>query len=1027
MIMSLSHEDIRHKVLQKVRGSILKVIESIRSTKSQLYGALQSQLEEYENLIKDEQDIPLIIKNEKIIEDVGRPDVEVFGGKILLEVKVKISEFRSGFDQLSEYARFYPYAEYAILTNYQDWEFYKVEKGVLTRVPGIDLDYAIETVLSKGVKVPLTTENVRNMFSPVVLLEDDLYQIFQTYQEKNGALFEAYQNIIKRLYEKASEEEIERLYIKHTLIQMIVSSCLTSSSKKPSNWLRACSGADVEIEIVLPYLNWWERLLGRGMKSADEKILRSLLESVYSRALLLDWESGGKEDVFRELYEILIDAETRRKIGEYYTPLWLVEYMIDKVSNSLSELKGKIVLDPFCGSGTFLVVSFYKKVQQGEDPDSAIKEIIGFDINPLAVSIARAELMIAYQTTKKGTVTPLVFNTDSASLLLRTLGKWEPVSFLDELKELERAIEYVNSPIYASTAVDFSEILTIEMILRQSFRQAAQSEDVKQELNMKLSGLRKEEWKGSLTHLIVETLTKKKSINAVAKLIEKYGNGVWALSITSLFAPHIIRKVKVDIVITNPPWAQLTEPKGMYGKLMRDKAKELLKGYEKSGQILTGADMSSVLLYGCIDIVKGEVAFLMPREAVYALNSYHGLGKILTYSVVKDYNGEIVEVNLDAFQHGRIPCMVFLKREDGKITCYSLNAKWKGGYSKALRLFDVQCLIEEGEEYEDYMEKVMAYTKIPSATVKEKLGVEEVVPKGDYLMGLFGGEKKTGAKKYAGLVFTVVGEYDRTAGQYSIKLSGTRTPVRISRYFLDDYWKKLIYRGEVFPFYLNNVYNVLLSSEGEERLKEFLEKYIIDNVLEEDKTKVKSLIEEFKQPERPKLLEKDMHYVVYRCTRNFASVVLSPKKIQEFSENGTYGTVVESHCSFITTDNEPKAYYYSAILNYLAYKVIERKGAFERDQFLRPLIAILHADLEWKGEKWQSEVAEIGKKLHQEAPKCFDGFIRKGMWVEDCFERLKTCHETKELFENLAKTVNENVNKKKLYESLKFVSRMNKT
>lgn len=1025
--MSLSHEDIRHKVLQKVRESILKVIESIRSTKSQPYAALQSQLEEYENLIKKEEDIPLIIKNEKIIEEVGRPDVEVFGGKILLEVKVKTSEFRSGFDQLSEYAKFYPYAVYAILTNYQDWEFYKVEKGVLTRVPGIDLDYAIEAVLSKGVKVPLTTENVRNMFSPVVLLEDDLYQIFQTYQEKNGALFEAYQNIIKRLYEKASEEEIERLYIKHTLIQMIVSSCLTSSSKKISTWSRACSGADVEIEIVLPYLNWWERLVGKEMKPADEKILRSLLESVYSRALLLDWESGGKEDVFRELYEILIDAETRRKIGEYYTPLWLVEYMINKVSNGLNGLKGKIILDPFCGSGTFLVAAFYKKMQEGENPDNAIKEIIGFDINPLAVSIARAELMIAYQATKKGAVTPLVFNTDSASLLLLTLGEWEPVSFLDELKELERAIEYVNSPIYTSTDIDFSEILRIEMILRQTFREAAQAEDVKQEINVKLGGLRKEEWKGSLTRLIVETLTKKKSANAIAKLIEKYGNGVWAVSITSLFAPHIIRKVKVDIVITNPPWAQLTEPKGMYGEVMRDKAKELLKGYEKSGQILTGADISSVLLHGCIDIVKHGVAFLMPREAVYAPNSYHGLGKILTYTVLKDYDGEIIEVNFDAFQHGRIPCMVFLRREDGRITCYSLNAMWKGGYSKALRLFGVQCLIEGGEDYGDYMEKVMVYTKIPSATIKEKLGVKEVVPMGDFVRGLFGGEKKTGAKKYAGLVFTVVGEYDRTAGQYSVKLSGTTTPVRIPKYFLDPYWKKLIYRGKIFPFVLDDSYNVLLSSTGEEALKEFLIRPILESVLEEDKKKVDFLIEELRQPKELKLLERDKYYVIYRRMRTFASSVLTPNIIKKISDNMEYKIVVSDSCSYMAIEDELKAYYYSAILNYLAYKVIERKGAFERDQFLRPLIAILHAGLEWKDEEWQLKVAEAGKKLHQEAPKCLDGFIRRGMRVEDCFERLKTCHETKELFENLVKTVNENVDKKKLYESLEFVSKMNKT
>jgi hypothetical protein len=819
--MSTSHEDIRYNVISKVRESILQAIEHIRVSYPEAYLKLQQQLKEYKEIIEKREDIPLIIKNEKIIKGVGKPDVEIFGGKILIEVKVKISEFPQGFEQLSKYVKFYPYAKFAVITNYDKWEFYRVQKAQLVKAGAVNLKDIIEDALIEGVKIPLSTESIRKMFNPTALLEEELHQIFDAYGVKKGALFEAYRNIIKRLYEKASDEDIERLFMRHTLMQMIVSSCLTASSKKRTTPTRACSGAEVEIEVVLPYLNWWESIPAREMKTDDYEFLDSLLESVYSRALLLDWESGGKEDIFRELYEILIDAETRRKIGEYYTPLWLVEYMTEKVFKDTKGLNGKIVLDPFCGSGTFLVAAFYKKVQEGEDPENAITEVIGFDINPLAVSIARAELMIAYQAVRKSAVTPLIFNTDSASLLLRTPGKWEPASFLDELRELERRIEYVDSPMYASTKVDFSEILKIEMILRECFRSVSQSPDIKRELHSALVKLRQVEWKGSLTSHIVETLANKKSVNAIAKLIKKFGNGVWAVSITSLFAPHIIRKVKVDIVMTNPPWAQLTEPKGSYGKLIRDKAKELLKGYEKTGQILNGSDISSVLLHGCINITRREVAFLMPQEVVYTANSYHGLGKILTYNVIKDYDGEIIEINYDAFQHGRIPCIVFLKKDDGKVTCYSMNLKWKGRYSRALHLSNIECIMEGGKDYSDYIDKVIVYTKIPSKTIKERLKIEEVMPMGDYIRGLFEGVKKRGAKRYAGMVFNIVGE-DKTAGQYSIKLSGTNTPVRIPKYFLDPYWKKLIYRGKVFPFYLDGTYNVLLSSEGEEALRTFL-------------------------------------------------------------------------------------------------------------------------------------------------------------------------------------------------------------
>jgi len=396
--MSVSHEDIRYKVITKLRKMILQTINYIRESKPQIYSKLQNQLEDYKKLIEQGEDIPLIIKNEKIIDGIGKPDIEIFGGRIIIEVKVKESEFGEGFEQISRYVTSYPCAEYAILTNYSYWEFYRVVEGKLTKADDMSLLSIIDEILIKGIKIPLSTENVKNIFNPISLLENELHHIFENCDVKNIALFEAYKNIMKRLYEKASEKDVENLFIKHTLIQMIISSCLTVSSKKKTVAMKACSGAEIEAEIVLPYLNWWIPTALKDMGVSDKQFLTSLVEFVYSRAMLLDWESGGKEDVFRELYEILIDAETRRKIGEYYTPLWLVEYMIDKTAKDVGGFKNKIILDPFCGSGTFLINAFYRKIEEGENPDDAIREIIGFDINPLAVSIARAELMIAYQT-----------------------------------------------------------------------------------------------------------------------------------------------------------------------------------------------------------------------------------------------------------------------------------------------------------------------------------------------------------------------------------------------------------------------------------------------------------------------------------------------------------------------------------------------------------------------------------------------------------------------------------------------------
>lgn len=1017
-----SHEDIRYHIIRKLRKAILEVIQEIGEKEPELYYKLG--LEEYRKIIGDEKEeyVPLIIKNERFLKGIGRSDIEVFGGKILIEVEVKDSDFPIAFKQLQNYISFYPDAEYCIITNDNRWIIYDHSLKEIKELKDIIKELKeeiIKPILIKGIKIIPSTENIRKLFHSIMLYEDDLLEIFRSNDIKSSALFKAYNNIITRLYEGISENIIELLYIKHTLMQMIVSACLTTSLKKIANSIEACSGEKIEIEIVLPYLKWWETLL----KSEDSnvgKVLNSLLDSIYSKALLIDWEKGKKEDVFRELYEILIDFETRRKLGEYYTPLWLVEYMINNVSQ---ELKDKVILDPFCGSGTFLVSAFYKKIQEGEEAEKAIKEIIGFDINPLAVSIARAELMIAYQKVKGEIITPLIFNTDSANILLCG-KKWQPISFLDELKELE-VLASIESDIFERKnqhEVDFSEILTLEMILREYFKDASKSEKIKEKIEENMLKLKNGKWGGVATN-IIKVLIKKESIDAISKLIGKYKNGVWAVSVTSLFAPYIIRNTKVDIVITNPPWVLLSSLKGSYGNLIRKEAKKVLESYKKIGQILVSSDLASVLLYGCLELSKGEVAFLMPKEVVYTSSSYYGVGKILTYNIIKNYNAKIVELNFDAFEHGRIASIVFLeKRKITKenIKIYSMDIKFEGKYSKFLPLSKIEPTIKEREEnYDEYINRVIEYTTITPKSLKETLNVKEVFPMGDYIRGLFGGEKKKGVKKYAGLIFEVK-RYDNITKQYIIKLWSLNKDLKISKHFLNPYWKKLIYIGRVYPFYFNGEYDVLLSSKGEDDLKEFLKKYIVENLSGEEKDKVKILIEELKQPSKLNSLKENMYYTIYRRSGTFSSFVLTPEDILKITKNGAFEIVVESDCSFISVTDKIKAYYYSAILNYLAYKVIEKSGAFERHQYLRPLISIHQVSLEWKNEEWQNKIAELSEKLHEITPKYFSNIIRKGMQVKECFKILQQIEEFKEI----VRIIDNEVDKDKLLEAIKRVSRI---
>ncbi|TFF85662.1 MAG: hypothetical protein EU517_01360, partial [Promethearchaeota archaeon] len=107
--------------------------------------------------------------------------------------------------------------------------------------------------------------------------------------------------------------------------------------------------------------------------------------------ILADREFNG-EDLFHELYQQVFIMITRHKIGEFYT--------FPKLANKMVQYfyeYGSKILDPSCGSGTFLV-EIVKTIFKTNKPLSskikAIEKIYGFDVNPLAVLSTKTNLFL---------------------------------------------------------------------------------------------------------------------------------------------------------------------------------------------------------------------------------------------------------------------------------------------------------------------------------------------------------------------------------------------------------------------------------------------------------------------------------------------------------------------------------------------------------------------------------------------------------------------------------------------------------
>lgn len=104
-------------------------------------------------------------------------------------------------------------------------------------------------------------------------------------------------------------------------------------------------------------------------------------------------------ELISNIYEILLGKETRSKDNAFYTPNYLVEYILDRtVTKTLKNKSSFTVLDPSCGSGVFLVDSYRRIIQEtlGErcycDDDRVLKQLLtrhiyGIDINEEAIDV----------------------------------------------------------------------------------------------------------------------------------------------------------------------------------------------------------------------------------------------------------------------------------------------------------------------------------------------------------------------------------------------------------------------------------------------------------------------------------------------------------------------------------------------------------------------------------------------------------------------------------------------------------------
>ncbi len=187
------------------------------------------------------------------------------------------------------------------------------------------------------------------------------------------------------------------------------------------------SGLGVRNFLEGDFFSWYSNMPDDEFWRETHSLCRELARFEPATGVL---DPGTTRDLLKELYEALIPQSLRHHLGEYYTPDWLAELTLDR--SGFTGVVGQRLLDPACGSGTFLALAI-RRVRERGDLDlrdrreiarTIVRDIVGFDLNPLAVIAARTNFLLALGPLLRF-VTPLtlpVYLCDSVLTPKRTAG-----------------------------------------------------------------------------------------------------------------------------------------------------------------------------------------------------------------------------------------------------------------------------------------------------------------------------------------------------------------------------------------------------------------------------------------------------------------------------------------------------------------------------------------------------------------------------------------------------------------------------
>ncbi len=286
-------------------------------------------------------------------------------------------------------------------------------------------------------------------------------------------------------------------------------------------------------------------------------------------------------DLFGHLMAQLAGKSQRKLLGQEWTPSWLAHLLAERCVDSLPSQQEPRIVDMCCGSGSILaeVIKTVRDRFQMRDISSLYGVATGFDIDPLAVSLAKATWVATLASEINSADRPIVipiYHADSlfavspvskAIPLYGTSGVID-VSLDGTVIELPNAIVEPQYSELFERIVDWAH--TEALHARQSGNAQQITRPIAEEflkgtaaaIGVSMSAELEESLSGAVHSLA----------NRMAALAINDRDGIWAFILRNAYRPGLLTG-QFNGLVSNPPWLAMSRlAENPYRSMLRGRA-----------------------------------------------------------------------------------------------------------------------------------------------------------------------------------------------------------------------------------------------------------------------------------------------------------------------------------------------------------------------------------------------------------------------------------------------------------------------